>query len=166
MVIRLITVGNQKSAPMSAEDTPKGLDSLVESVCESYHIPASVVPEMKTGLENALYEFLSKFISDNNIKMNESTGVVIPVDDILENIQSATDSILESARVNGIVSLTCKGEHILSVMNISESITYQLGNIDVDKLDSDSLLEAWKCTELEQVRPLLTSALNQLSGKE
>lgn len=157
----MITVGNQQSSPAtSSEHSSTSLDTLVESVCESYHIPASIVPEMKSGLENALYEFLNKFISDNNIKMNESAGVTIPVDEMLEDIQSAIDSILESARFNGTVSLTHSGKPILNVMNESDSITYQVGNIDVDKISSDSLLEAWKCTELEQLRPLLTDVLN------
>ena len=157
----MITVGNQQSTSMSStEQNNTGLDALVESVCESYRISASIVPDMKSGLENALYEFLSKFISDNHIKMNESTGVTIPVDEMLEDIQSATDSILESARFNGTVNLTHKGEPILNVVNMSESITYQVGKVDVDKINPDSLLEAWKCTELEQLRPLLKDVLN------
>lgn len=156
----MITVGNQKSSSVASEKASStGLDGLVESVCESYHIPASIVPEMKSGLEDALYEYLSKFISDNNIKMNESTGVTIPIEDMLEDIQSATNSILESIRINGVVSLTNNGDHVLSIMNISESMTYQLGSIDADKINSDSLLEAWKCTELDQLRPLLNDVL-------
>lgn len=156
----MITVGNQKSSSVSDEKVhSNGLDGLVESVCESYSIPASIVPEMKSGLEDALYEYLSKFLSDNNIKMNESTGVTIPIEDMLEDIQSATDSILESIRINGIVSLTNNGDHVLSIMNISESMTYQLGSIDADKINSDSLIEAWKCTELDQLRPLLNDVL-------
>lgn len=159
-MINLITVGNQKSSSIVSDKTPNtGLDNLVESVCESYNIPASIVPKMKTGLEDALYEYLSKFISDNNIKMNESIGVTIPIEGMLEDIQSATNSILESIRINGVVSLTNNGEHVLSVMNISESMTYQLGNVDVDKLSSDSLLEAWKCSELDQLKPLLNDVL-------
>ena len=157
----MITVGNQQSNLIpNNEQGINDLDTLVESICESYHIPASILPGMKSGLENALYEFLSKFISDNHLEMTESAEVIIPVDGMLEDPHSAIDSILESARFNGTVSLTHKGEPILNVVNISESITYQLGKIDVDKINPDSLLEAWKCNELEQLRPLLKDVLD------
>ena len=166
-MIRLITANGKNPNKASANESHGGLDALVESVCESYHIPASSVPEMKSGLENALYEYLSKFISDHNIKMNESTGVVIPVDDMLENLDESVNQILESTRVNGLVSLTHAGQHILSLVNISESITYQVGNsVDIDKLDSDSLLEAWKCDDIDHLRPLVTGVLSQIARKE
>ena len=161
----MITVGNNKPNNLASEKAPSGLDGLVESLCESYEIPASIVPKMKSGLEDALYEFLTKFIADNNLRMNESAGATIAVDNILKDRDSAIDSILESARINGVVSVTHEGNLLLSLVNISESITYQLGEVDINQLDSNALVEAWKCSDISQVRPLLESIFNQL-GEE
>jgi hypothetical protein len=146
-------------------DASKGLDGLIESICESYDIPASSISEMKSGLENVLYEFLTKFISDNNIVTNESAGVDILIDDFVGSNNSIIDMILESIRFNGIVNVKCNGDNLINLVNISESITYQLGKVEVDDIDSDDLIEAWRCTDAEKLRPLLTSIVNQ-SKKE
>lgn len=150
----------QESTVRAVSDS-EGLDKLIESVGASYNIPASIIPDMKSGLESALYEYLFKFISENNIQLNESAGVGIKLDSAIEN--GNVDIILESARLNNVVNVTYKGKDMIKIINMPESITYQLGeSVDVSKITPTELVEAWKCKDLANMKPLLLSLINTI----
>lgn len=137
------------------------LDGLVNSFCKLYDVPASLIPKMKSGLEETLYQYLSKFLSENGIrKVEESSGVDYDIPEDLDT-DSVVSRIVESARMNGVVNVKYNGNNLISLINISESMTYSLGeSLDISKLSSDHLIEAWKCEDVLEAKSLLKDIIN------
>ena len=154
----------QQTSVQETPPTQSGLENLISAMQESYHIPASLVSKMRSGLENTLYEYLAGFVVENGLSeqvQTESSHLLVLPDE-LGDTDSILSSISESCRLNSHVQIQYKGRNLLSICNESESATYQLGDVDIDKLDSSALLEAWNCPDIDHMIPLVRGILDQL----
>lgn len=154
-VIRVIENKNK----VDADKASSGLDNLIDSICKSYSIPPSRVDELKSGLVDIVSSYLNRFLGSLSINESEDNALNIEISELTGDLKSKIEYILNSLRLSEEVVLTQNGGEVIRFKNDPDGITYELTDLDLDLIDIDNLVLAWKCDDLVKVAPLLSDIL-------